>query len=77
MVIKLANHSSLSDGMFRGFDCLVWIMTITNSIGGLLISIVIKYADNILKAFAQVKRHIKNLVKNDVTSCHFFGISRV
>ncbi|KHN86660.1 UDP-galactose translocator [Toxocara canis] len=39
--------------MFRGFDTLVWIMTITNSVGGLLISIVIKYADNILKAYAQ------------------------
>uniref|UniRef100_F1L7G5 UDP-galactose/UDP-N-acetylglucosamine transporter srf-3 n=1 Tax=Ascaris suum TaxID=6253 RepID=F1L7G5_ASCSU len=40
-------------GIFRGFDELVWIMTITNSVGGLLISIVIKYADNILKAYAQ------------------------
>ncbi|VDD93260.1 unnamed protein product [Enterobius vermicularis] len=50
----LKNYDSImDDGMFRGFDCLVWIMTITNSIGGLLISIVIKYADNILKAFAQ------------------------
>ncbi|KAK6044757.1 hypothetical protein COOONC_17738 [Cooperia oncophora] len=29
-------------------------LTVLNSIGGLLISIVIKYADNILKAYAQV-----------------------
>ncbi|CAD5224989.1 unnamed protein product [Bursaphelenchus okinawaensis] len=40
-------------GFFRGFDTLVWVMTFTNSAGGLLISIVIKYADNILKAYAQ------------------------
>lgn len=29
-------------------------MTVTNSVGGILISVVIKYADNILKAYAQV-----------------------
>uniref|UniRef100_A0AC34FH72 UDP-galactose transporter n=1 Tax=Panagrolaimus sp. ES5 TaxID=591445 RepID=A0AC34FH72_9BILA len=41
------------DGLLRGFDSLVWIMTVTNSIGGLLIAVVIKYADNIMKAYAQ------------------------
>ncbi|GMT08878.1 hypothetical protein PFISCL1PPCAC_175, partial [Pristionchus fissidentatus] len=41
------------DGMFRGWDHWVIIMTATNSLGGLLISMVIKYADNILKAYAQ------------------------
>lgn len=40
--------------MFRGWDFLVICLTVTNSVGGLLISIVIKYADNILKAYAQV-----------------------
>uniref|UniRef100_A0AC35THK1 UDP-galactose transporter n=1 Tax=Rhabditophanes sp. KR3021 TaxID=114890 RepID=A0AC35THK1_9BILA len=40
-------------GPFRGFDLLVWIMTASNSVGGLLISIVIKCADNILKSYAQ------------------------
>ncbi|PAV83525.1 hypothetical protein WR25_19887 [Diploscapter pachys] len=41
------------DGFFRGWDFLVVCLTVTNSIGGLLISVVIKYADNILKAYAQ------------------------
>lgn len=49
----LAQKFPFLDGMFRGFDTLVWIMTFTNSVGGLLISIVIKYADNIMKAYAQ------------------------
>lgn len=39
--------------MFRGFDILVWILTAVNSIGGLLIALVMKYADNILKGYAQ------------------------
>ncbi|RCN31683.1 UDP-galactose/UDP-N-acetylglucosamine transporter srf-3 domain protein, partial [Ancylostoma caninum] len=41
------------DGFFRGWDALVVCLTVMNSVGGLLISIVIKYADNILKAYAQ------------------------
>ncbi|EYB92793.1 hypothetical protein Y032_0190g1267 [Ancylostoma ceylanicum] len=41
------------DGFFRGWDGLVFCLTVMNSVGGLLISIVIKYADNILKAYAQ------------------------
>uniref|UniRef100_A0A914L452 Uncharacterized protein n=1 Tax=Meloidogyne incognita TaxID=6306 RepID=A0A914L452_MELIC len=41
------------EGLFVGFDFLVWVMTATNSLGGLLIAVVIKYADNILKAYAQ------------------------
>uniref|UniRef100_A0A7E4VAM4 UDP-galactose transporter n=2 Tax=Panagrellus redivivus TaxID=6233 RepID=A0A7E4VAM4_PANRE len=41
------------DGFFRGFDGLVWILTTTNAVGGLTIAVVIKYADNILKAYAQ------------------------
>ncbi|TKR60718.1 hypothetical protein L596_027921 [Steinernema carpocapsae] len=42
-----------ADGFFRGFDAIVWIMTTTNSVGGLLIAVVMKYADNILKIYAQ------------------------
>ncbi|CAB3398604.1 unnamed protein product [Caenorhabditis bovis] len=41
------------EGAFRGWDIVVVCLTVTNSIGGILISVVIKYADNILKAYAQ------------------------
>uniref|UniRef100_A0A8R1DYX1 UDP-galactose transporter n=1 Tax=Caenorhabditis japonica TaxID=281687 RepID=A0A8R1DYX1_CAEJA len=40
-------------GAFRGWDIVVVCLTATNSIGGILISVVMKYADNILKAYAQ------------------------
>ncbi|CAI5452704.1 unnamed protein product [Caenorhabditis angaria] len=42
-----------NNGYFRGWDIIVVCMTLTNSVGGILISVVIKYADNILKAYAQ------------------------
>lgn len=35
-----------------GFDIVVWGMVILSALGGLTVSVVIKYADNILKAFA-------------------------
>lgn len=39
-------------GFFFGYDIVVWIVVLLNSLAGLLIAIVIKYADNILKGFA-------------------------
>lgn len=37
----------------RGWDWLVWTLTLCNAAGGLAIASVIKYADNIAKAFVQ------------------------
>jgi UDP-sugar transporter A1/2/3 len=39
-------------GVFHGFNGTVWAMIATGSLGGLLVSLVVKYADNILKTFA-------------------------
>ncbi|KAE9552331.1 hypothetical protein FO519_004456 [Halicephalobus sp. NKZ332] len=41
------------DGFFRGFDGAVCLMTFMNASGGLLIAVVMKYADNIMKSYAQ------------------------
>uniref|UniRef100_A0A914V2T9 Uncharacterized protein n=1 Tax=Plectus sambesii TaxID=2011161 RepID=A0A914V2T9_9BILA len=43
----------MEDGLLHGWDWLVWTITANNSVGGLLIAVVMKYADNILKTYAQ------------------------
>lgn len=45
---SVAEHT----GFFRGFSFSVWIMILNNAIGGLLVALVIKHADNILRGFA-------------------------
>lgn len=44
---KIMNH-----GIFYGYEKYVVIATIIDSIGGLIVALVIKYSDNILKGFA-------------------------
>merc|ERR1719234_3097490 len=39
-------------GFTFGYDQFVWFTVIQNALGGLLVAVVIKYADNILKGFA-------------------------
>lgn len=39
-------------GLLQGFDATVWCVVAVQAFGGLLVAVVIKYADNILKAFA-------------------------
>jgi UDP-sugar transporter A1/2/3 len=40
-------------GFFHGFGALTWIVVASNAFGGLLVAVTIKYADNILRGFAQ------------------------
>ncbi|VDN96982.1 unnamed protein product [Rodentolepis nana] len=39
-------------GFFYGFDWLVWTTIGLQSVGGIIVALVVKYADNILKGFA-------------------------
>lgn len=39
-------------GFFFGYDYAVWVVIVFQSVGGLLVAVVVKYADNILKGFA-------------------------
>lgn len=42
----------MKDGFMQGFDMVVWGVVAIQAFGGLVVAVVIKYADNILKAFA-------------------------
>ena len=39
-------------GFLHGYDSFVWFTVAQNALGGLLVAVVVKYADNILKGFA-------------------------
>ena len=55
-------------GFFFGYDSVVWIVVLLNSLAGLLVAIVIKYADNILKGFATSAA----IVLSCIASMYFF-----
>jgi UDP-sugar transporter A1/2/3 len=42
----------LEQGIFGGFSTLVWVVVIVQAAGGLIVAVVVKYADNVLKVFA-------------------------
>jgi UDP-sugar transporter A1/2/3 len=44
---------SYLDGIFYGWDWLIWLITTSSSLGGLLVSAVVKYTDNIKKTYCQ------------------------
>merc|ERR1719346_290830 len=49
----LADGDKIADnGFFHGYDNFVWFTVSQNALGGLLVAVVVKYADNILKGFA-------------------------
>ncbi|XP_035216638.1 UDP-N-acetylglucosamine transporter-like [Stegodyphus dumicola] len=45
-------HAVTNHGYFQGYYTTTWIVVLLQAFGGLVISTVIKYADNILKGFA-------------------------
>ncbi|CAI5449139.1 unnamed protein product [Caenorhabditis angaria] len=42
-----------TDGLFQGWNWIVWLVTFLNSVGGLCVSLVMKYADNVMKTYCQ------------------------
>lgn len=40
------------DGFLRGYNGIIWVVVLLQAYGGLVIALVVKYADNILKGFA-------------------------
>ncbi|XP_005094970.1 UDP-N-acetylglucosamine transporter [Aplysia californica] len=55
-------------GFFNGYDLVVWFVVCLQSFGGLLVAVVVKYADNILKGFATSAA----IILSCVASMYFF-----
>ncbi|XP_014097981.2 UDP-N-acetylglucosamine transporter [Bactrocera oleae] len=45
-------HQIASAGFFHGYDLFIWYLILLQAGGGLIVAVVVKYADNILKGFA-------------------------
>ena len=58
-------------GFFHGYDAFVWYLVVLNATGGLLVAVVVKYADNILKGFACSLA----IILTCVFSVFFFGFN--
>ena len=51
--VLIKDYNLVSEkGFFQGYNFVVWSVILIQAIGGLIVAFVIKYADNILKEFA-------------------------
>ena len=55
-------------GFFLGYDWVVWFVICLQSFGGLMVAVVVKYADNILKGFATSAA----IILSCIASMYFF-----
>jgi UDP-sugar transporter A1/2/3 len=56
---------------FQGYYSMVWAIIMVQAIGGLIVAVVVKYADNILKGFATAI----SIVVCGLTSAYLFGFT--
>ena len=85
--IQLASYSSVialvtlcigeqpSNGWFYNFGFNAWLSVWTNALGGLLVAVTIKYADNILRGFAQALAIIMGAIGSHIVFGTTFGTS--
>lgn len=57
-----------SAGFFKGYSAIVWTVILLQAIGGLVVAMVVKYADNILKGFATSG----SIILSSVVSAYLF-----
>lgn len=66
----LNDGSSIADhGFFFGYDMFVYFLVLLQACGGLIVAVVVKYADNILKGFATSLA----IVLSTVVTIYLFG----
>ncbi|CAH0664211.1 unnamed protein product [Chilo suppressalis] len=51
-ITYLVNNEGSMKTILKGFDGFVWYLVLLQAAGGLIVAVVVKYADNILKGFA-------------------------
>ncbi|NWH76829.1 S35A2 protein, partial [Piaya cayana] len=56
-------------GFFYGYSPAVWAVVVNQAAGGLLVAVVVRYADNILKGFATAL----SILASTLASVHLFG----
>ncbi|BES93479.1 transporter [Nesidiocoris tenuis] len=70
MTALASDWSSINaSGWFYGYDVFVWYLVVLQAAGGLIVALVVKYADNILKGFATSLA----IVISCVCSVYFFA----
>lgn len=67
-LVLLLEPEGLTD-VFRGFTTAVWVQAAWNALGGLLVAIVIKYADNILKGYSNAMA----IIMTSIVTITLFG----
>ena len=72
-VIALLNDSVdlYENGFWFGWNWVVWVVVLIQAIGGLIIAMVMKYADNIMKGFASSL----SIILSSILSVYFFDFS--
>ncbi|KAF9347241.1 hypothetical protein BGX26_001259 [Mortierella sp. AD094] len=58
----------MEGGLFQGYSFMTWVVVFNQALGGLLVAIVVKYADNILKGFATSL----SIIISGIISVYFF-----
>lgn len=58
-------------GFFFGYNVLVWTVIIQQAVGGLIVAVVVRYADNILKGFATSI----SIIISALSSVYLFGFT--
>jgi UDP-sugar transporter A1/2/3 len=58
----------MTNGFFYGYDAVVWVIVFLQAFSGLVVAVVVKYADNILKGFATSAA----IILSCIASMYFF-----